>query len=324
MRDSVRASKMLIEAQSFFLGALVALKASGSMLRSKENFMFTKAVSVTSGVLAVAVMAGCCGERTAVLGVREVKSAEVCADMPPNAKVGECYAKVFLPPKTEVRTERVCVREASEKIEIIPAQYEWVEERILAKDASTELAAVPAEFDWKEQTVETASSHTGWMMRTDGYCRTENGQKAQDVFCLVDEPATTRTLRTQVVAKAATVSEVCVPAEYTTVRRQKLVTPARAHKVCIPAEYENVEKTVVVGSGCMEWQRVLCEVGPDNRHTLNAVKSALLAAGYTPGPLNGDFGDDDWMALKQYQTDHNLGVGKLSYQTLKQLGVSVQ
>ena len=80
------------------------------------------------------------------------------AEWPPNAVAGECYAKVYVPPKTETVSERVCVRDASERVEIIPARYEWTEDKILVKDASTELAAVPAEFAAREDTIQTASA----------------------------------------------------------------------------------------------------------------------------------------------------------------------
>ena len=63
---------------------------------------------------------------------------------PPNAKPGECYARVFILPKYKTYTETAVMREASERVEIIPARYEWVTERILVKEASERLEVIPA------------------------------------------------------------------------------------------------------------------------------------------------------------------------------------
>src|SRR5262245_56294668 len=45
--------------------------------------------------------------------------------LPPNAKPGECYAKVYVPATYKTVTERVLVREASERLETVPAEYDW-------------------------------------------------------------------------------------------------------------------------------------------------------------------------------------------------------
>ncbi len=47
--------------------------------------------------------------------------------LPPNAKPGECYARVFVPPRYQTVTQRVLSRQASERVETIPAKYEEVE-----------------------------------------------------------------------------------------------------------------------------------------------------------------------------------------------------
>jgi hypothetical protein len=44
--------------------------------------------------------------------------------LPPNAKPGECYARVYVPPAYKSTEERMLKREASEKVEVIPAKYE--------------------------------------------------------------------------------------------------------------------------------------------------------------------------------------------------------
>ena len=50
---------------------------------------------------------------------------------PPNPRPGECYARVIIPAKYDTATKRVLKREASERIEIIPAKYTMVDERVM-------------------------------------------------------------------------------------------------------------------------------------------------------------------------------------------------
>ena len=60
----------------------------------------------------------------------------------PPAKPGECYARVFIPPTYETRSEEMLKRGASEKLEVIPARYETATEQVLVKAASTRIEVV--------------------------------------------------------------------------------------------------------------------------------------------------------------------------------------
>ena len=241
--------------------------------------------------------------------------------LPPNPHVGECYALTVTAPLFETVSERLCVKEATERIEIVPAQFEWVEEKVVVKEASTQLVEVAAQFEMQEKTVAVNPGHTGWVKESSANCDSENGKPARDIFCLVSSPPTTKTVRTQVMVKPASVEKVTIPAEYQTVRRQKLICPATTRKIAIPAEYEEVQKTIATGPGKMEWQRVLCEIDVTTEKA-NAVKNALAAKGYKPGPLDGRLAEADWTALKSFQEKNGLGVGELTYETLNKLGVS--
>jgi hypothetical protein len=225
---------------------------------------------------------------------------------------------VFIPPKTETCTERVVVREASERLEVIPARYEWVEERVMVKDASTEIVEVPAETRMEEKKVLVECPSTEWVMGAKN-CATPSGQPVQGaVWCLVNKPAVYKTVTTQCVCKPATTKCVTIPAEYQTVKRQKLASAATTKRICIPAEYDTVSKTVAVAPGHWEWQRVLCDIDT-TAEKVNALKSSLLSAGYTPGPLDGEWGQQDWNALTTFQKDKGIAVGALSYESVAML-----
>ena len=73
--------------------------------------------------------------------------------LPPNAKPGECYARVFVPAAYKTETAQVITREASERVEIVPARYEKVAEQVLVREASKKVEVVPETYDWVEERV---------------------------------------------------------------------------------------------------------------------------------------------------------------------------
>ena len=231
--------------------------------------MFKRVLQIAAASLcgaAILANAGCC--QTASGSCKkpcEVKTTcarpadEVAAELPPHARPGECYAKVWIPPKFDTVTERIMVRPASERLEIIPAEYGWVEERVCVKEASTTLIEEPAQFADKEVTLQVEPAHTEWVVNK-GVCELpKGGQPTKDVFCLVNYPPAQKTIHTQCLVKPASVKTECIPAQYETVRRQKVVHAASTKRICIPAEFENIDKTVKVCDGRMAWKRVVCE-----------------------------------------------------------------
>jgi hypothetical protein len=264
--------------------------------KQEKEFMLSSTLKITSGLLlggVVLVGTGCCSSAKGDCYVKTTpkepcetkvvayvpppppphepceRGAGELTALPPNAKSGECYAKVFVPATYRTVTERVLVRDASETIEIVPARYEWVEERTLVKDASTELAVVPAEFAPHEETIQTADAHTDWEINKNANCVNPKEQPARDVFCLVDHAAVRSTHTSQRQVKAASVRQVEIPAEYQTVRRQKLASAATTRRVSTPAEFSTVEKRVKICDGRMAWQRVICDEPNTTAVTMN-------------------------------------------------------
>jgi hypothetical protein len=278
------------------------------------------------GATLVAAASGCaCCERVAKANV-EVKHEEtLVAQAPPtlDAKVGECWAQVYVPPKTETTTDRICIKPESERLEIVPARFEWTEEQVLVKPASKRLVEVPAEFRTEDQTVEVQPGYRTWVTSNGDQCRTEDGKPIYQnrVFCLVDQPPLTKTMKVERLEQRACVREIEEPAEYQTVRVQKCVEPASTRCVKVPAEYDEVQKTVVVAPGRIEWQRTVCDI--EHNDKISQVKRALAARGYEPGTVDTQSTDESfWVALRQYQTDNALGVGALTSETMQSLGLA--
>jgi hypothetical protein len=194
--------------------------------------------------------------------------------LPPNAKAGECYARVLLPAEYSTDTQRVVLREASTKVEVIPAQYETGTEQVLVREASKKLEVVPAVYeDGTEQVlvkpaatklVEVPATYrtvteqvlespaqTIWKK---GGIASQGGRVLQtaasgetgEVLCLVEIPAKYKTVTRSVLDQPATTREIEIPAEYATVKKRLLKSPPTTREIEIPAEYKTVTVTKLV------------------------------------------------------------------------------
>jgi hypothetical protein len=287
--------------------------------------------------------------------------------LPPNAKPGECYARVFIPPQYKTEDIRVVRREASSRIETTPPRFEWVDEQVLSRGASERLEVVPATYEWVEEQVlvRPASSrletvpavydnisekildkpaHTMWKKGTGPITRVD--EATGEIMCLVEVPATYKTVTKRVQVKPATTREVEIPAEYKTVKRRVMKTPPTTRKVEIPAEYttmrvrklaepaksnvipipevaDTVTKRIMVADGRIEWRPILCKTNttPD---IVARIQTALDKAGHNPGPIDGVIGAQTMAAVTSYQKSKGLATGGITINTLKSLGVMYQ
>ncbi len=181
---------------------------------------------------------------------------------PPNAKPGQCYARVkvpekyetyeeeilkkqgserieVVPPKFEIVEEKVLVKEASFELEIVPATYETVEENVLVKPAYVVLEDLPAEYETVEEQVLVKPAQTVWKKGRGPIEKIEGS--TGEILCLVEEPAEYKTVSKKVLKTPAQVLKKEIPAEYKIVEKVVMKTPPTTSKVEIPAEYKTVE-----------------------------------------------------------------------------------
>lgn len=182
---------------------------------------------------------------------------------PVYARAGECYARVVNPPVFETRSETLLARAASERVEITPAEFQYVdetvqvkpasktivevipavfrtvEERVLVKAASEKIEEIPATYRTVEEKQLVRPATTTWKKGRGPIEKIDN--LSGEIMCLVEVPAEYKTVRTTVVETPAQVKRTPVPAEYTVVKRQELVKPAEVREVEVPAEYKTVK-----------------------------------------------------------------------------------
>ncbi len=193
---------------------------------------------------------------------REVLVSTGSSLYPPNAKPGECFARVLIPAKYELQKEQVLAKEASENVTVIPAKYRAVTKKILVKEASERLIAVPATYRKVVEKVLVAEAserlitvpatyetitekilvkdaHTAWKKGRGPVEKLNN--LTGEILCLVNVPAQYKTVTKRVLKTPAITKSSPIPAKYKTVTRTILDQPATTRVVPIPAVYKTVK-----------------------------------------------------------------------------------
>ncbi len=70
----------------------------------------------------------------------------VAADYPPNAKPGQCFARVLTPEIYETFTDKVIDTPEKTELRVIPGEWRWEEKTILVREASIEYIVVPGTY----------------------------------------------------------------------------------------------------------------------------------------------------------------------------------
>lgn len=207
---------------------------------------------------------------SAMLSLPVVAQVDATATLP-NAKPGECYAKVIIPAKYETKTEDVVVSEASERIEITPAKYSWVDDKVLVKEASFKLEAVPAEYETVSEKIEVKPASTSWMLTIPGnHTKTAGASlvayakgaglpvsaaKPGDCYVEYYKPSTYRTETKKVLKKDASETVDVAPAKYEWVEEKVLVKEATTSVETVPAVYGTETEKVLVSPATTVWKK---------------------------------------------------------------------
>ena len=180
-----------------------------------------------------------------------------------NAKPGECYVLIVKDPVYRTEQVKKLVKEASERIEIVPpvfkavkvrvtseeveeavpAVYETVKERVMVKPATTRLESVPAVFEEVEERVMVKPASTRAIEVPAVYEDVTEQKLVREAYTTW-KPGTATSIQ-RINEKGEIFCLVEVPAEYQTVTKRVLKTPATTRYEEIPAEYSTAKRTVL-------------------------------------------------------------------------------
>lgn len=190
--------------------------------------------------------------------------------IPPNAKAGECYAKVVIPAKYKTVEDRVLVQEASEKITVIPAKYEWVDEKVEVTPAGKKLITVPATYKKVTESIEVKPATRSWHTSL----KTNSAPVSKEILvaaklkgvdldntvpntCYKEYfmPEKYKTVKEEIVVQNETSKNEIIPAVYEMVEKTIEVKPASKKTITVPATYEFQEEKVLVEKEKTVWKK---------------------------------------------------------------------
>lgn len=194
--------------------------------------------------------------------VERVPATKKGTEFPPNARSGECYARVIIPPVTEWKEDKVVlqeetkqlisvpakfkevvkdvvIKEASEKITPVPAQYKIVDEKVLIKPEEKKIIRIPAQYKTVTEKVLITPEREVWK-KGDGPI-TKVDEQTGDILCLVKEPAVYKTVKKRVLVTPEKTREEIIPAEYKMIKKSVLASPATVKKEKIAAVVQKMK-----------------------------------------------------------------------------------
>ncbi|MCK5726603.1 MAG: hypothetical protein KAH22_07245 [Thiotrichaceae bacterium] len=188
----------------------------------------------------------------------------------PDAKPGQCFAKVIVPAVFEILSEEVIVNPEKETVEIIPAAFDKAEKEIETKPAFTVLKAVPAKFKNEKEVIEVEAARTEWVSslgrrgiptsptqlvaaKTSGIDidDAEPGQCFREYYT----PAKFEMKDKQIKVKEESEKIVIKQAEFESVEESIVTREAHTVKKLTDAIYERVEEKVEIEPAKAVWKK---------------------------------------------------------------------
>lgn len=188
----------------------------------------------------------------------------------PDAKPGECYAKVLIPAEYRTETSRVVVKEASETLKIVPAKYETSEQRVLVSEAGSELRVIPATFGTASESYQVSPASSRWVMGSAGssigadsalvaMARASgadvDGARAGQCFSEHFDAPTYKTVTERMLVSEASETIKLTPAKYEWAEQRVMVSPASRNLVEVPAVFGTSQERVLVEDAKTVWKK---------------------------------------------------------------------
>lgn len=218
--------------------------------------------------LCLALCVGCSGTRTggacapacgpvetACAPVSEPGPDDQCGPRPAEAKAGEAWCCIWVPPVHETRETRVLVRPASQRKIQVPAEYGTRPKLVCVAPSKLKEVEKPGVWAHTKDDVLVRDGRTVY--------RKVKCDNDPDSTCYKLEKCPPE-FETRCKAVCVKPPKRCVeytPAQYKLIEERFELRPAYCRTECVPAQYEMRTETVVVQPGRWEWRRNdTCEV----------------------------------------------------------------
>jgi len=190
--------------------------------------------------------------------------------LPPSAKSGECYARVWVGPQYRSISDRYIASEASESVSITPAVYKNDTKRILTREASEKRVAIAAQYSYQNDKILVSEAQRHWHTQLSSSSPLANKatlKAAQKGGVNLDtapvqscyhehyvQPEFGHTTERVLVSEASESVTTTDPV-YETVTEQILVKDASTKLVNIPAKYKTITEQVMDKPAHTIWKK---------------------------------------------------------------------
>lgn len=190
--------------------------------------------------------------------------------LPPNAKSGECYARVWVPETFKNVSEKLLATEASERVEVIPATYTWATETVEVKQASSKLINIPAVYGTESEKIQTRAEQLIWRLDLNPNAAPASNEllalakkygadidSARPGMCFHEHyiPQIFEIVTQQVLSSEESASISIVPATYRTVEKTILVSEASSKIIEVPATFKAEASKILVKPAYTIWKK---------------------------------------------------------------------
>ncbi len=191
--------------------------------------------------------------------------------LPPDAKKGECFARVWQPARYKTITEKVLVKAEDEKITVIPAKYQWKDKVIEIKPATSKLISKPPVYGTEKVKTLIRDERTLWRetrsknspIVTDEVVEFAKKHSADDIAgaspgtCFHEHRTAPKykTVEEKVLVSEAYDIVETIPAQYKMVDKEIVVSEASTKIVKVPATYKTETKKILVKPATTVWKK---------------------------------------------------------------------
>lgn len=190
--------------------------------------------------------------------------------LPPGAKAGECYARVWVEPTYRTNEASVLVQEEGEIVTPVAARYETVSEEVLVKAASYYFEPVAAVYGTETETILVEEGRRFWQVdlakgaapASDDLLATAKAHgidtdAAQAGECFHEHyiPAKFETVTEQVLVNEGYDQVTVTDPQYRFVEKEVLVQEASTRLEEVPAVYETVTEEIIDKPAHTVWKR---------------------------------------------------------------------
>ncbi len=204
---------------------------------------------------------GCCPSPCATAcdtGCEPVSCAPACepspGDIPAEAKAGEAWCRIWIPPETKIVERTICCKPSSTRKIRIPAEYGTRPKLVCVEPPRLQEITRPGVWTTKKRDILVAAERECWQ-RVDCGPDCDPCVPRQDCWKMKKLPPQFRTVCEPVCVTPPRKEVKFTPARYKQVPETFVIRPARCETVIEPAEFRTIREEIVCRPGRWEWRR---------------------------------------------------------------------